>query len=65
MKWFFYLYYPLHLVVIGILRLMIYGTYHYYLINKLNDIKDHCLMIVMVFSFNFMSVLLEKTYGNE
>lgn len=26
MKWFFYLYYPLHLVVIGILRLMIYGN---------------------------------------
>lgn len=26
MKWFFYLYYPLHLVVIGILRIAIYGN---------------------------------------
>ncbi len=26
MKWFFYLYYPLHLVVIGILRICIYGN---------------------------------------
>ena len=25
MKWFFYLYYPLHLVIIGILRIAIYG----------------------------------------
>lgn len=25
MKWFFYIYYPLHLVVLGILRIMIYG----------------------------------------
>lgn len=25
MKWFFYLYYPLHLVVIGLLRLLLYG----------------------------------------
>ncbi|WP_026653872.1 TraX family protein [Butyrivibrio proteoclasticus] len=26
MKWFFYIYYPLHLAVLGILRLMIYGN---------------------------------------
>ena len=26
MKWFFYLYYPLHLVIIGILRIVIYGN---------------------------------------
>ncbi len=26
MKWFFYLYYPLHLVVVGILRICIYGN---------------------------------------
>jgi len=26
MKWFFYIYYPLHLVIIGILRLIIYGN---------------------------------------
>ena len=26
MKWFFYVYYPLHLIVIGILRLVIYGN---------------------------------------
>ena len=26
MKWFFYLYYPLHLVIIGILRIAIYGN---------------------------------------
>lgn len=26
MKWFFYVYYPLHLVIIGILRLVIYGN---------------------------------------
>ena len=26
MKWFFYLYYPLHLVVIGILRIILYGN---------------------------------------
>ena len=26
MKWFFYLYYPLHLVIIGILRMTIYGN---------------------------------------
>ena len=26
MKWFFYLYYPLHLVIIGILRITIYGN---------------------------------------
>ena len=26
MKWFFYIYYPLHLVIIGILRLVIYGN---------------------------------------
>ena len=26
MKWFFYLYYPLHLVIIGILRIIIYGN---------------------------------------
>ena len=26
MKWFFYLYYPLHLVIIGILRICIYGN---------------------------------------
>lgn len=26
MKWFFYVYYPLHLVVIGILRIIIYGN---------------------------------------
>ena len=26
MKWFFYLYYPLHLVMIGILRILMYGN---------------------------------------
>ena len=26
MKWFFYLYYPLHLIVVGILRIIIYGN---------------------------------------
>ena len=26
MKWFFYLYYPLHLIVIGIIRILIYGN---------------------------------------
>ena len=26
MKWFFYIYYPLHLIVIGILRIIIYGN---------------------------------------
>ena len=26
MKWFFYVYYPLHLIIIGILRLVIYGN---------------------------------------
>lgn len=26
MKWFFYVYYPLHLVIIGILRIMLYGN---------------------------------------
>ena len=26
MKWFFYIYYPLHLVIIGILRLVMYGN---------------------------------------
>ncbi|MBQ3966705.1 MAG: conjugal transfer protein TraX [Treponema sp.] len=26
MKWFFYLYYPLHLVVIGIIRMIVYGS---------------------------------------
>ena len=26
LKWFFYLYYPLHLIIIGILRLLIYGN---------------------------------------
>ena len=26
MKWFFYIYYPLHLVIIGILRITIYGN---------------------------------------
>ena len=26
MKWFFYLYYPLHLILIGILRIIIYGN---------------------------------------
>ena len=26
MKWFFYLYYPLHLVIIGVIRLIIYGN---------------------------------------
>ena len=26
LKWFFYLYYPLHLVLIGILRIILYGN---------------------------------------
>ena len=26
LKWFFYIYYPLHLIVIGILRIIIYGN---------------------------------------
>ncbi|MDY3934799.1 MAG: hypothetical protein SOZ11_04640 [Bacilli bacterium] len=26
MKWFFYLYYPLHLIIIGIVRVMMYGN---------------------------------------
>ena len=26
MKWFFYIYYPLHLIIIGILRIVIYGN---------------------------------------
>ena len=26
MKWFFYMYYPLHLLIIGILRILIYGN---------------------------------------
>ena len=26
MKWFFYLYYPAHLVIIGVLRILIYGN---------------------------------------
>ena len=26
LKWFFYAYYPLHLFVIGILRIMVYGN---------------------------------------
>ena len=26
LKWFFYVYYPLHLIVIGILRILIYGN---------------------------------------
>ena len=26
LKWFFYIYYPLHLIIIGILRLIIYGN---------------------------------------
>jgi hypothetical protein len=26
LKWFFYIYYPLHLIVIGILRITIYGN---------------------------------------
>ena len=26
MKWFFYLYYPLHLIIIGILRILMYGN---------------------------------------
>ena len=26
MKWFFYIYYPLHLIILGILRLIIYGN---------------------------------------
>lgn len=26
LKWFFYIYYPLHLIIIGILRIMIYGN---------------------------------------
>ncbi len=26
MKWFFYLYYPLHLILCGILRLLLYGN---------------------------------------
>ena len=25
MKWFFYLYYPIHLIVVGVLRVCIYG----------------------------------------
>lgn len=25
MKWFFYIYYPLHLVIIGIIRCLVYG----------------------------------------
>ena len=26
MKWFFYIYYPLHLIILGILRILIYGN---------------------------------------
>ena len=26
LKWFFYIYYPLHLIVIGILRLIVHGN---------------------------------------
>ena len=26
MKWFFYIYYPLHLIIIGILRIIIHGN---------------------------------------
>ena len=26
MKWFFYLYYPLHLIVCGIIRIALYGN---------------------------------------
>ena len=26
LKWFFYIYYPLHLIIIGILRMIIYGN---------------------------------------
>ena len=26
MKWFFYLYYPLHLIIIGIIRILMYGN---------------------------------------
>jgi hypothetical protein len=26
LKWFFYIYYPLHLIIIGILRIIIYGN---------------------------------------
>jgi hypothetical protein len=26
LKWFFYLYYPLHLILIGILRIILYGN---------------------------------------
>ena len=26
MKWFFYIYYPLHLLIIGILRITLYGN---------------------------------------
>ena len=26
MKWFFYMYYPLHLIIIGIIRIRIYGN---------------------------------------
>nr|WP_278245696.1 TraX family protein [[Eubacterium] cellulosolvens] len=26
MKWFFYVYYPLHLIIIGMIRLIVYGN---------------------------------------
>lgn len=29
LKWFFYLYYPLHLIVLGIIRMLMYGNVHY------------------------------------